>query len=106
MQIVNRELQRKVAEVEQAHSDLQNLFAATELATLFLDRGLRIQRYTSRAAELFNLMPLDQGRPISHLRSHLRYELLEADAWQVLRDLAPLEREVQSEASEKPARWF
>lgn len=103
---VNHELQRKVEELGQAHGDLQNLFAAIEIATLFLDRALRIKRYTPRAADLFNLMPPDQGRPIGHLRSNLRYAELEADAQRVLRDLTPLEREVQSEGSGQPTRWF
>lgn len=97
LRTVNQELKNKVEETSQAHSDLQNLFAATEIATLFLDRELRVKRYTPRAAELFNLMSPDRGRPIGHLRTKLHYEQLETDVRQVLAHLMPIEREVQGE---------
>lgn len=102
LQTVNQELKTKVEETTQANSDLQNLFAATEIATLFLDRDLNVERYTPRAAELFNLMPPDRGRPISHLRANFVYENFTADARQVLRTLVPLEREVQGDGE----GWF
>lgn len=102
LQTINQELKNKVEEVTQAHGDLQNLFAATDIATLFLDRQLHIKRYTPRAADLFNLMPPDRGRPIAHLRANLTYGTLEMDAEQVLKTLVPLEREVMSQDS----RWF
>lgn len=97
LQTVNLELRSKVAETSQANSDLHNLFAATEIATLFLDRELKIKRYTPRAAELFNLMPGDQGRPISHLRTNLEYTELEQDARQVLKHLVPVVREIEGD---------
>ncbi|MCB0124686.1 MAG: PAS domain-containing protein, partial [Caldilineaceae bacterium] len=102
LQTVNQELKSKVEETTQANSDLQNLFAATEIATLFLDRDLNIERYTPRAAELFNLMPPDRGRPIGHLRANFVYDNFTADARQVLRTLVPLEREVQGDSNS----WF
>ena len=102
LQTINQELKTKIEEVTHAHSDVQNLFIATDIATLFLDRELRVKRYTPSAAELFNLMPPDKGRPIGHLRSNLLYEQLEADAQRVLAHLAPVEREIQSQDN----RWF
>ncbi|MCB0073093.1 MAG: PAS domain-containing protein, partial [Caldilineaceae bacterium] len=102
LRTVNQEMKHRVEQTAQANSDLQNLLAATEIATLFLDRELQIQRYTPAAADLFNLMPPDQGRPIGHLRSNLAYQELEEDARQVLRSLVPVERDVQSE----DGRWL
>ncbi|MEZ4867481.1 MAG: chemotaxis protein CheB [Caldilineaceae bacterium] len=99
---VNEELQQKIAETLQAHSDLQNLFVATDIATLFLDRELRVVRYTPPAATLFNFIPPDRGRPLGHLRSNLRDEQLEQDARAVLQSLIPLEREVESQNDQ----WF
>ena len=52
LQLVNQELKGRMEEIAAANSDLQNLFAATEIATLFLDRELRVKRFTPRAAEL------------------------------------------------------
>jgi len=102
LQTVNLELRSKVAETAQTNNDLHNLFAATEIATLFLDRELKIKRYTPRAADLFNLMPPDQGRPISHLRTNLDYPGLVEDARRGLQQLTPIEREVQDTAG----HWY
>lgn len=102
LQTINQELKNKVDEVTLAHNDLHNLFAATDIATLFLDRDLQIKRYTPRAADLFNLRPPDRGRPIAHLRANLDYESLEADAQQVLKTLVPLECEIMNQVG----GWF
>ena len=102
LQTINQELKTKIDEVTHAHSDVQNLFIATDIATLFLDRELRVKRYTPRSADLFNLFPPDRGRPIAHLRNNLLYNELESDAQRVLAHLAPIEREVKSQ----DGRWF
>src|SRR5262249_15673019 len=44
LQTVNSELKLKLDTISRAHSDLQNLMAATDFGTLFLDAGLRIKR--------------------------------------------------------------
>ena len=54
---VNQELKSKVDELGHANSDLQNLMASTAIATVFLDRELRITRYTPSAVASFNLIP-------------------------------------------------
>ncbi len=102
LQTVNAELKNKLQEVSRAHGDLENLMAATDIATLFLDRKLRIQRYTESTAELFNIMPGDRGRPIDHLTNRLAYDGLAEDASRVLKELAPIEREVQ----DADGLWF
>jgi two-component system CheB/CheR fusion protein len=102
LQSVNQELKVRMEAIATANSDLQNLFAATEIATLFLDRELCVKRYTPRAAELFNLVPSDHGRPIWHLRSKLDYPTLEPDVRRVLANLIPVEHQVQAE----DGRWF
>ncbi len=91
---VNQELKSKVDELGRSNSDLQNLMAATQIATVFLDRTLSIQRYTPPAVALFNLIPTDVGRPLSDLTPRLDYPALTADAERVLTDLAIIEVEV------------
>ncbi|MBX2999929.1 MAG: PAS domain-containing protein, partial [Caldilineaceae bacterium] len=102
LQTVNQELQNKIEQVSQSHSDLQNLLVSTEIATLFLDRDLHIKRYTPRAVDLFNLLPADRGRPISHLRANLNYPTMQSDTRQVLSDLVTIQREVES----TDGRWY
>lgn len=93
---VNSELKVRVDEVNRVNSDLQNLFTATDIATIFLDRALRIKRYTPSVEPLFNLISTDIGRPLSDLRHELQYKELTGDAERVLRTLIPTERETTS----------
>ncbi len=102
LQTVNQENRHKVEELSRLTSDLQNLMAATEIATLFLDRELRILRVTPRTRELFNIRASDRGRPFTELRHRLGYDQLEQDALHVLERLTPVEREIQSESGE----WY
>jgi two-component system, chemotaxis family, CheB/CheR fusion protein len=94
LQTVNQENRHKVEELGQLSGDLQNLLTATDIATLFLDRSLRILRFTPRLSELFNIRTTDRGRPISDLTSDLGYEDLENDARSVLERLTTVERGV------------
>jgi two-component system CheB/CheR fusion protein len=96
LQTVNSELKLKLESISRAHSDLQNLMAATDFGTLFLDTTLRIKRFTPRLIDIFNITTSDEGRPITDFTHRLEYERLAEDARTVLRDLTPIEREVQS----------
>ncbi len=95
LKTVNEELKEKVEALSRANDDLKNLMAATEVATLFLDRDARIRRYTEPLVGIFNIMPADEGRPLSHVTHQLLYDDLGADAERVLESLVPLEREVR-----------
>ena len=102
LQTLNSELKMKLEGVSRAHSDLQNLMGATEVGTLFLDANLRIKRFTPPIADLFSVTPSDEGRSITDFTHRLSYPNLEGDARTVLKDLAPIEREVESQIG----RWF
>src|SRR5207245_10882221 len=56
LETINAELNSKVRELDQANSDLENLFQATLIPTLFLDGGLGIKRFTSAASQVFRLI--------------------------------------------------
>jgi two-component system CheB/CheR fusion protein len=101
LQTVNQENRHRVEELAQLSSDLQNLFKATDIATLFLDRNMRILRFTPRVGELFNVRHTDRGRPLADLTHRLGYSGLLDDAKNVLETLVRIEREVESE----DGRW-
>jgi two-component system CheB/CheR fusion protein len=98
---VNSELKSKVDELGHTNSDLSNLMAATGVATLFLDRSLRITRYTPSAVALFRLIPTDLGRPLTDLNHRLNYPNLKEEAEHVLNTLIRIHREVTD-----GHRWF
>ncbi len=102
LQTVNTELKLKLEAISRAHSDLQNLMAATDYGTLFIDASLRIRRFTQRVTELFSITPLDEGRPITDFAHQLEYDGLVKDARAVLADLAPIRREIRS----RDGRWY
>jgi two-component system, chemotaxis family, CheB/CheR fusion protein len=96
LQTVNTELKLKLDEISRANSDLQNLLAATDFGTLFLDSDLRLKRFTNRASELFSITPSDEGRPITDFSHQLEYDELIRDAKKVMSDLVPLRKEIRS----------
>ncbi|HYY43502.1 MAG TPA: CheR family methyltransferase, partial [Pyrinomonadaceae bacterium] len=100
--MLNVELREKIDEITRVNSDLQNLLTATRIATIFLDRSLRVRRYTPSAEELFNVIPGDVGRPLAHITHQFDYVGLVEDAERVLRDLETVEREVTT----TDGRWL
>ncbi len=92
---VNSELKSSVEDLSRANADLNNLMASTDIGTIFLDRQLRIQRFTPSAQKIFNLLPADLGRPLSDITHQLAYDGLIADAEGVLANLATVEHEVR-----------
>lgn len=102
LQTLNNELKLKLEMVSRAHNDLQNLMAATDVSTMFLDSSLRIERFTPRIGELFNIVSGDEGRPVTDFTHRLEYQDLVADAQRVLADLIPIERTVRAATG----RWF
>ena len=90
------ELECEIEALQQSHGQLVNLLDATAIATVFLDRELRVVRYTPAACALFRFIPGDLGRPLSDLATPLRYDGLMDDAGRVLRHLTAVEREVEA----------
>jgi two-component system CheB/CheR fusion protein len=99
---VNQELKNKVDEATRISDDLQNFISSTEIAVLFVDRELRLMRFTLFAREIFNVLPADIGRPLLDITHKLNQLPLEADVSSVLQTLHVVEREVRSESG----RWY
>jgi two-component system, chemotaxis family, CheB/CheR fusion protein len=95
LKTVNDELQSKVEQLSRANDDIRNLMAATEIGTLFLDAELRIRRFTRALSAIFNIMPVDEGRPLAHLTHGLVYPEFQRHCREVLDTLQPVEREVR-----------
>jgi two-component system CheB/CheR fusion protein len=93
---VNHELKMKVEETGKANDDLNNLIASTDIATIFVDRGMRIKRFTPRAADIFNIIPSDIGRPLLDITHRLDYDQLTDDVSATFDTLRVVERELRS----------
>jgi two-component system CheB/CheR fusion protein len=93
---VNSELKTKVDEASKINDDLNNLIASTDIATVFVDAGMHIKRFTPAATGLFNIIPSDIGRSLLDITHKLDYERLADDAAATFETLLPSEREVRS----------
>ncbi|HEY0251902.1 MAG TPA: CheR family methyltransferase, partial [Kofleriaceae bacterium] len=104
---LNQELKIKVDEISQANSDLQNLMMSTEIGVIFLDRNLNIKRFTPRVQDVFNIIPSDIGRPLTHLTHRLASDELTETAQSVLQSLRTVEKEVPTRnGSSYLVRWL
>ena len=74
---VNEELKSKLEELAQANADLVNFLDATQIATVFVDRRLRIRSFTPEVQRLFRLAESDKGRALSDVRTPLDQAMLE-----------------------------
>lgn len=102
LQAVNAEQQVRVDELSRLSNDMKNLLDSTEIVTVFLDKDLKVRRFTAGANKVFRLIPGDVGRPLSDIYSDLEYPGLLGDVREVLRTLVYSERQIAAEAG----RWF
>jgi two-component system CheB/CheR fusion protein len=94
---VNSRLQEKVVELELAGNDVTNLLTSGDTATIFLDRQLRVRRFTPAVTKLLSLVEADAGRLIGDIHRKFHDDGLLLDARRVLVDLLPASAEVQAE---------
>jgi two-component system CheB/CheR fusion protein len=97
LRTVNQELKIKIEETTLSSNNLQNLINSSDIGTIFLDRGLRVQFFTPSVRDIFNLIPADFGRPLSDITHRLVYKDLISDAETVLEKLNVAEREIRLE---------
>ena len=102
LQTVNAEQMARLDEMTLASNDMKNLLNSTDIATVFLDKELRVRRFTIGAEKIFKLIAGDVGRPLSDLVTSMVYPELFEDARDVLRTLIFSEKQVMA----GDGRWF
>lgn len=93
---VNHELKIKVDETAETNDDLRNLIASSGIATVFVDRDMRIKRFTQAAATIFNIIAGDIGRSLLDITHKLDYPQLADEVALTFNSLQTVEREVGS----------
>ena len=99
---LNSQLQETLDRQRITSNDLQNILYSTDVATIFLDPDLNIRFFTPATKALFNVRPGDVGRPLADLSSLSADRKLSGDARAVLKDLEPIDREIETESG----TWF
>jgi two-component system, chemotaxis family, CheB/CheR fusion protein len=93
---VNVEHQRKIDQLTELTDDMDNLLQSTDIGVLFLDQELSVRKFTPRIASIFHLLGQDIGRKFDHFAHNIEYPNLLGDIREVLKNGAPIEREVQT----------
>lgn len=92
---VNTEYQSKIQELTKLNNDIDNLLRSTDIGVIFLDRDLKIRKFTPAATAAINLVEADIGRPLAHLSHNMNCpDLLGLLSGVIARD-RPIEIEVQ-----------
>jgi len=93
---VNAELLSKVNDSVRVSNDMNNLLNSSEIATLFLDKQLKIRQFTIHATNIFKLRDSDIGRHYTDLANNLNYPEMLNDAKEVLRTLVFVEKTIST----------
>ena len=91
---VNSEFQQKLDELTTMTNDLSNFLSSTMIGILFVDSRLNIRKFTEYIGREFQLESQDVGRPIQIFAHSFPDEDIVKDAQNVLKNLAPIDREV------------
>lgn len=99
---VNAEYQNKIGELTEVTNDLDNILKSSDVGIIFLDRLLRVRKFTPQIANIFKLLPQDIGRPLESFAHTINYPGLLEDVRRVLQSEARIEKEVK----DKGGDWF
>lgn len=97
---VNTEHQKKIEELTELTSDIENLLRSIDVGTIFLDRDLCIRKFTPQAERAVKLVDSDLGRPIEHLSSTIEG----VDPWEMGKEVLRTGEEVATRAADKQGR--
>ena len=91
---VNTEYQSKIQQLVELNNDVDNLLQSTNIGVIFLDKQLKIRRFTSAATKAISLVNSDVGRPLENLAYNMDIPNLTELLQETLRTRIHLEREV------------
>jgi two-component system CheB/CheR fusion protein len=103
MQSINEELhtinsdhQSKIRELQELNDDLNNYFRSNTNGQLFIDRDLRLMKFSPGTVKLINLLESDIGRPVSNISTNFKLETIQDDIRQILTGTQALTKEIQA----------
>ena len=95
---VNNEYHAKIKEMSSMNDDMENILRCSEISTIFLDKELKIRRFSSGSSHFVRLTASDIGRPFAHF-SHVTGEInLLKLASTVLSSDQQVDKELETEA--------
>ncbi|MCJ8280175.1 MAG: ATP-binding protein [Rivularia sp. ALOHA_DT_140] len=98
---VNAEYQSKIQELTELNADVDNLLQSTDIGVVFLDKDLRIRKFTQAATAAINLVDADVGRPIEHITNNINFSEFMGLLDSVVNCGKPKQREVRLNSTGK-----
>jgi two-component system CheB/CheR fusion protein len=99
---LNDTLSEELDQTRTTNDDLQTLIDSAGMATILVDRDLRIVRFTPPANALFSLVAADVGRSLADIRHRLHEDALLDAVIATIDSGAPVERKLSSD----DGRWY
>lgn len=99
---VTSEHQRKITEMTEMTDDMENLLDSIQVDTIFLDRELKVRKFTLGIAKTFRLIPQDLGRHIDSFN----HELLHDDLVGQVESVVKIKKMVEQEVQDKAGNWY
>jgi two-component system phosphate regulon sensor histidine kinase PhoR len=93
---------QQIKELTEHNDDLENYFRNTIIPQLFVDGGLKLQKFTPPAMKQFKLSASDIGKPINEIKDNFRFPSIIDNIQQVITSNEILEKEIQT----TDLRWY
>ncbi|NET41884.1 CheR family methyltransferase [Okeania sp. SIO2B3] len=96
---INSQYQAKIEELTHLSEDIDNLLRSIDIGVVFLDKNLKIRKFTPPATQAINIRGTDINRPIYHFTHNLDCPDFIAIIQQALSNQKLIEREVTLSAT-------
>ncbi len=93
---VNAENQEKIEILNRLNTDLDSMAKAATIATVFVDEGLRLTRFTAEACQLFKIREGDIGRTLDDFSHALEHPDFIGELRKTLASGMPFEQEINA----------
>ena len=94
---INTDYQLKNKELLELNDDLNNYFRSNINGQLFVNKELKLVKFSPGAVKLINLLPTDVGRPLSNISTNIKFETFTEDINAVLRNGEIITKEIETD---------
>ncbi len=99
---MNVEYQSKIIELTELANDVDNLLTNSQVGKLLLDENLHIRRFSTFTKNIFKILEVDIGRPLSHIT----HGLVGVDPVKEVREVIETRKAVEKEVKTVDGRWY
>ncbi len=103
LQTVNLELEEKINALTELNHDVNNLLKSTEIGVIFLDKNLKIRKFTPILEAQFGITNNNLGHHISRLAHHIEYPNFEQEITAIINNQ---KGEITQEIKHQNGKWY